>query len=298
HDLLDSRSSCGLAYLVGDDEVGRVDTTGGGAGLAVAVLTKTDALIGRHAAGAAIRGPLCGPAFTLLAGAIPADATADPECAAAVVGVVLDVAGRQGAGGKTVSARILRRLRAGHDAAHHVCIAGDVDGIAAVSGQNAALLGHAGIAGIDLRLAVTPADRHAIAHRHLRAGVHLLAFVGLCVLQALDVQFRRRHLDTLARHLSTTNRGAAAAGQGRQAAAAHMGVDLGHGTGIAVAVADVDAGGDGHGAAARAVGRGHAHVPAAGTVLGVLLMGVRRSHDVNIVLRPQVRACAAGHLRT
>src|SRR5690606_39779473 len=49
---------------------------------------------------------------------------------------------------------------------------------------------------------------------------------------------------------------------------------------------------------ARAVGRGNAHVPAAGTVLGVLLMGVLRSHDVNIVLRPQVRACAAGHLRT
>src|SRR5690606_33942017 len=97
---------------------------------------------------------------------------------------------------------------------------------------------------------------------------------------------------------SATDRRGAAAGQGRQAAAAHMGVDLGHGTSIAVAFAHIDAGGDAHGAAARAVGRGNAHVPAAGTVLGVLLMGVLRSHDVNIVLRPQVRACAAGHLRT
>src|SRR5690606_33473224 len=118
------------------------------------------------------------------------------------------------------------------------------------------------------------------------------------VLQALDVQFRRRHLDTLARHLSTTNRGGAAAGQGRQAAAAHARVDLGNGLAVAVPFAHVHAGGDAHGAAARAVGRGNAHVPAAGTVLGVLLMGVLRGHDVDVVLRPQVRACAAGHLRT
>src|SRR5690606_2892987 len=202
-------------------EVGRVDAAGGGAGLAVAVLAEADSLVRGHAAGAAIGRALCGPAFTLLAGAIPADATADPECAAAVVGVVLDVAGRQGAGGEAVPARILRRLRAGHDAAHQACIAGDVDGIAAVSSQNADLLGHAGIAGIDLRLAVAAADRDAIAHRDLHAGVHLLAFVGLGVLQALDVQFRRRDFNAIADHLSATDRRGAAAGQGGQATAPH-----------------------------------------------------------------------------
>src|SRR5690606_2629548 len=88
-DLFDSRSGRGLPLAVGDREVGRVDAAGGGAGLAVAVLAEADSLVRGHAAGAAIGRALCGPAFTLLAGAIPADATADPECAAAVVGVVL-----------------------------------------------------------------------------------------------------------------------------------------------------------------------------------------------------------------
>src|SRR5690606_41789959 len=55
---------------------------------------------------------------------------------------------------------------------------------------------------------------------------------------------------------------------------------------------------DHEGASTRAVGPGDAHVPTVGTVLGVLLMGVLRSHDVDVVLRPQVRPGAAGYLRS
>src|SRR5690606_6359286 len=98
HDLLDCRSGCGLACPIGDDEVGRVDAAGGGAGLAVAVLTTPYALVGRQAAGTTIRCSLCRPACTLLTRTIPADTSADPERAAVVVGMVLDVADRQGAG--------------------------------------------------------------------------------------------------------------------------------------------------------------------------------------------------------
>src|SRR5690554_1656536 len=65
-----------------------------------------------------------------------------------------------------------------------------------------------------------------------------------------------------------------------------------------MAPARIDTRRDAHGASTRAIGRGHFHVPTAGTVLGVLLMGVLRSHDVDVVLRPQVRPGAAGYLRS
>lgn len=93
------------------------------------------------------------------------------------MGLVFDVAHREAGSDETVVAVLNSLLGAGDDRALEVGIALHVDVETAVTGLDAALLGHAGVVAVDVALAVADAAGYACTDGDAAADVLLLAVV-------------------------------------------------------------------------------------------------------------------------
>ena len=274
----------------------------GGAGLEVGNILLLRCRIGDlHMGGvdaaccaAALLGAVLPIAYCLAHAARYAAATAEADAVALIGAVVGHVAGCERAGAQAVAARSFGRLRAGDDAAPEIGVALHVDAVAIVSGKDAALLGHAGVVGVDFAVAVAGAARGAIAHRDLSAHALLLALVRGCVLLALDVQAIGCHVHTAAMHLRAFEGECIARLDGGVAARiAHVRVAPAGAVAVRVALAAVDACGNAKASALYACAQRNSGTEAAGAVAAVLLAVLLRrlQRDVLCCFRLRPGGC-------
>ena len=222
-----------------------------------------------------------------------AAANADVDAVALIGAVVDHVAGCERAGAQAVAARSFGRLRAGDDAALEIGVALHVDAVAIVSGKDAALLGHAGVVGVDFAVAVAGTARGAIAHRDLSAHALLLALVRGCVLLALDVQAIGCHVHTAAMHLRAFEGECIARLDGGVAARiAHVRVAPAGAVAVRVALAAVDACGNAKASALYACAQRNSGTEAAGAVAAVLLAVLLRRLQRDALVRIQCGAAS------